>query len=460
MPHQQAGTPFEALMMPLLHLTYTSWLPMPLVHWTHDERFLAANGQVVWLERAALDDIGGFAAVRAEIVDDMALMRRFKRHRHRVVFADGHHVATTRMYEGARELWQGFSKNAFEGIGGRIPAMLAVQALYLACFVLPYVVLGGGLLGVDGWVVPGAVGVAANVPDAWGARPALRSSGVECGAPSCRGGVVRRAARQLVALVPVGSCAMARSGVRGPGPACRLMIRKWPAFARLFRWAVAGHLRTGLDGVYVRGWREARDAVAAGPVLLAPTHVSSWDTLLLLTIEDLLESDAYALMDRDNYDRLPFFGWIGAIPVDRASARPALRAAVELLDRPGRLVIVFPQGRQRPSHLRPLDLQGGIATLARMSGATVQPLALTYAFHESPRPTVYLDFPPALPASVDARELLERLEASLVEGLDRIDEGVEGTLVYEPLVARSSSLRPGLGMRMLGWAARRGGRAG
>ncbi|MEO0605616.1 MAG: glycosyltransferase family 2 protein, partial [Myxococcota bacterium] len=55
MPHQQTGTPFEALMMPLLHLTYTAWLPMPLVYLTHDERFLAANGQVMWLDRAALD---------------------------------------------------------------------------------------------------------------------------------------------------------------------------------------------------------------------------------------------------------------------------------------------------------------------------------------------------------------------------------------------------------------------
>ncbi|MEO0605892.1 MAG: lysophospholipid acyltransferase family protein [Myxococcota bacterium] len=236
------------------------------------------------------------------------------------------------------------------------------------------------------------------------------------------------------------------------------MIRKWPTFARLFRRMIAGHLREGLDGIYVRGWREARDRVAEGPVVLAPTHVSYWDTLLLMTIEDLLESDAYALMDDDNYQRLPFFGWIGAIPVDRAHARRALRTAVELLDRPGRMVIVFPQGRQRPAHLRPLDLQGGVATIGRMSGAMVQPLALTYVFHESPRPTVYLDFPDALEPGRDVRGFLSRLEASLIEGLERIDRGVEGETEFEPLVARSSLVRPGLGMRMLAWAARWGTR--
>ncbi len=236
------------------------------------------------------------------------------------------------------------------------------------------------------------------------------------------------------------------------------MIRKWPAFAWLFRKAIAGHLREGLDGIYARGWRAARDRVAEGPVLLAPTHVAYWDTLLLLTIEDLLESDAYALMDRDNYDRLPFFGWIGAIPVERQQARRALRAAVDLLDRPRRLVIVFPQGRQRPAHLRPLDLQAGIATLARMSGALVQPLALTYAFHESPRPTVYLDFPDPIGPGSDARELLATLEGALIEGLERIDHGVEGQVEFEPLVARTAIVRPGIGMRLLGWAARWGAR--
>lgn len=163
MPHQQMGTAFESLMMPLLHLTYTAWLPMPLVYLTHDERFLAANGQVVWLDRSALDDIGGFAAIRSEIVDDMALMRRFKRRRHRVVFADGVQIASTRMYQGAADLWKGFSKNAFEGIGGRVGAMLAVQALYFTSFVAPYVALLFGLLGVEAWLWPGVIGVAANV---------------------------------------------------------------------------------------------------------------------------------------------------------------------------------------------------------------------------------------------------------------------------------------------------------
>ncbi len=161
-PRQVTGTFFERLMMPLLHLTYTSWLPMPLVWLTHDPRFLAANGQVMLLSASALREVGGFAAIRTEIVDDMALMRAFKRHRHRVVFADGQEMAATRMYRSAAELWSGFSKNAYEGIGGSLGAMLFVLGLYLACFVAPYG-LAAAALAVPAWWVPAAVGLGANL---------------------------------------------------------------------------------------------------------------------------------------------------------------------------------------------------------------------------------------------------------------------------------------------------------
>ena len=161
-PYQRAETAFEQLMMPLLHLTYTAWLPMPLVWLSSDPRFLAANGQVMLLSAAALREVGGFASIRSEIVDDMALLRRFKLKRRRVVFADGMQIAATRMYRSASELWSGFSKNAYEGIGATLVAMLFVLALYAAAFLLPY-----GLLLAAPWVpvlgAPALIGVGANL---------------------------------------------------------------------------------------------------------------------------------------------------------------------------------------------------------------------------------------------------------------------------------------------------------
>lgn len=163
-PRQQTASFAERLVLPLLHLTYTSWFPLMLVYRSQDPRFLAANGQLLAVARSTYDDIGGFEAVRCDVVDDMAICRRAKEAGHRVVFADGFEMATCRMYESAREVWEGFSKNLYEGIGGHPVALLGVCAVYFTAFVLPYVMLATALLGGFDWMLaPAVVGVAANV---------------------------------------------------------------------------------------------------------------------------------------------------------------------------------------------------------------------------------------------------------------------------------------------------------
>jgi chlorobactene glucosyltransferase len=159
-PRQITGSLVEELVLPLLHVTYTSWLPLPLVWRTHDPRFLAANGQVLWVARAALDAVGGWQVVRNEIVDDMALCRALKRARLRVVFADGDRMGRCRMYRSAQAVIDGFSKNLFEGVGS-VAGLTVVVALYAGAFLVPWAALALSVA----WpplLAPAAVGVLAG----------------------------------------------------------------------------------------------------------------------------------------------------------------------------------------------------------------------------------------------------------------------------------------------------------
>jgi chlorobactene glucosyltransferase len=151
----------ERLVLPLLHVTYTAWLFLPLIWRTHDPRFLAANGQILWLERDALDVVGGWQAVRGEIVDDMAMCRALKRARRRVLFADGHEVGRCRMYRTPKAVIDGFSKNLFEGVGSLV-GLGVVFALYGGAFIAPWLLFSGLL--VDAVVRTGSVDVAATSP--------------------------------------------------------------------------------------------------------------------------------------------------------------------------------------------------------------------------------------------------------------------------------------------------------
>lgn len=163
-PRQHTGSFAERVMLPLLHLSYIAWLPMPLVHRTRDPRVLAANGQLLLVRRTALEAIGGWQRVRTELVDDMAVCRAIKRGGGRVVFADGDEMADCRMYSDAASLRCGFAKNFYEGIGGRPTAMVLVMALHLLLFVAPFIALPiAAALGATGLAAAAAVGVVANL---------------------------------------------------------------------------------------------------------------------------------------------------------------------------------------------------------------------------------------------------------------------------------------------------------
>ena len=156
-PAQETHTWFEQWLMPMLHVTYNAWLPLFLIHSSPNPRFLAANGQLIAFTPRAYASIGGFEAVRLDVVDDMAITRLAKRQGHRVVFADGFHMASCRMYRTPTELWEGFSKNVYEGLGSEWALALAI-GLNLGAWVLPWVgllfavwnpaLLGPSLLGV------------------------------------------------------------------------------------------------------------------------------------------------------------------------------------------------------------------------------------------------------------------------------------------------------------------------
>lgn len=163
-PRQEMGTLTERVLLPLLLVTYLSWLPLELVARSKDPRIVAANGQVLALRRSALAPLEHFRCVASEVVDDVALCRAAKAVGLRVAFVDGTEMATCRMYTSGRALWDGFSKNIAEGVGGAAGVALAVL-LYVAAFFAPWAVLVAAAVGMAPPVLagPALAGVVANV---------------------------------------------------------------------------------------------------------------------------------------------------------------------------------------------------------------------------------------------------------------------------------------------------------
>jgi len=98
----------------------------------------AANGQYVLIRREAYDRAGGHAAVRAAILDDVALARRVKAAGGRLVFLPGARWVRTRMYSHFAEMWQGWTKNLYVLYEQQLGRMLrTVAELWLLDFLPP-----------------------------------------------------------------------------------------------------------------------------------------------------------------------------------------------------------------------------------------------------------------------------------------------------------------------------------
>ena len=90
-----------------------------------------ANGQYLLVERASYAALGGHAALRAEIAEDLEFARRLKADgRFRLLLASGEALASVRMYRSFAEIWTGFVKNAFVGTKGD-PLRLCAGAAFL-----------------------------------------------------------------------------------------------------------------------------------------------------------------------------------------------------------------------------------------------------------------------------------------------------------------------------------------
>jgi hypothetical protein len=111
-PYPRQDAPgLTRLVQPLLQWSFLTFLPLRLAERSPLGSLSAANGQLLAVRRSAYDAAGGHAAVRADVVEDVALLRAVKRAGGRGGVVDGTALATTRMYDGWAELAAGYAKS-------------------------------------------------------------------------------------------------------------------------------------------------------------------------------------------------------------------------------------------------------------------------------------------------------------------------------------------------------------
>ncbi len=128
------------------------------------------NGQYVLLQRDVYWESGGFAAVRAEALEDVALGSHLRRLGYRVPILLGEDAATVRMYDSTRQLWNGMNRLGADSLRwGGLGTFWTV--LFITALMTPFVTLRGVLAGkLDRRWLPAAWGAASIPMVPWASR--------------------------------------------------------------------------------------------------------------------------------------------------------------------------------------------------------------------------------------------------------------------------------------------------
>ncbi|MBM7097219.1 glycosyltransferase [Bacillus sp. H-16] len=135
------------LLVPMQHFVVHFHLPVLLANLTVYPPATAAHGAFMMFRRESYDHIGGHRSVKDSLVEDVHISRELKKSGYRVKLANITSLVTCDMYNSDQEVWEGFSKNMFPGLGRSLLLVLLLTILYTAVYIVP---LYWAVLGITG----------------------------------------------------------------------------------------------------------------------------------------------------------------------------------------------------------------------------------------------------------------------------------------------------------------------
>ncbi len=145
-PTLEAETAVERFLAPTVATVACCYAPVWLVNTRRGGRFGAGAGVFNLVRRGLYDAIGGHAALRNSVVDDIQLGRAAARKGGRVGIAFALDSVRVRMYHGLGETVRGFRKNLYFGLGGRLFTAVPLLLLFAVEGLFPWAYAAAGAL--------------------------------------------------------------------------------------------------------------------------------------------------------------------------------------------------------------------------------------------------------------------------------------------------------------------------
>ncbi len=154
-------------------------------------------------------------------------------------------------------------------------------------------------------------------------------------------------------------------------------------------------------------------------ILLLPNHSSWWDGFFIYLLNKAcFHRRVWLMMLESQLKQNKFFSRLGAFSINKSTPghiRESISYAAKILQKPGSILCLFPQGELLPWGKRPVRYKKGLSLVTKKANCayTVVLLAMKIEFLQQQRPEVFLLPGPAVHVGEN-----ENLELSLCEELE------------------------------------------
>ena len=138
-PRFEAQSFWERVMIPSWAWVFLMFALFYRINDPKTERGVGIGGFFL-IRRTVLDRVGGYEALKDEVMEDARLAERIKRSGARLLVDSAPALLRTRMYKTFREMWECSTKNWFSGVNFSLPfALLCVVSMYSVAVVPPLI---------------------------------------------------------------------------------------------------------------------------------------------------------------------------------------------------------------------------------------------------------------------------------------------------------------------------------
>ncbi|OOO03112.1 MAG: 4,4'-diaponeurosporenoate glycosyltransferase [Chromatiales bacterium USCg_Taylor] len=138
---------WEKLLMPAFVFFFKLLYPFQLSNLPSSRYVAAAAGGCILVETRVLEAIGGFAAIKAELIDDCALAKAVKAKGFRTWLGLTRSASSLRAYTSLASIWKMVARTAYTQLRYSLILLVLCTAMMLLAFCVPV----AGLLAANGW---------------------------------------------------------------------------------------------------------------------------------------------------------------------------------------------------------------------------------------------------------------------------------------------------------------------